>query len=218
MSDVTRILSQIESGNPQAAEDLLPLVYDELLKLAAVRMAGESPDQTLQATALVHEAYLRLVDVEKPQHWNSRGHFFGAAAEAMRRIVVDAARRRRALKRGGEADRIHLDEILQSSGEEQIDLLALDEALTKLEERHPLNAQVVKLRFFGGCTRRLVAWCGLEWEPACLAFHQNRRPVRTASMTQVRQPIYQKSVARWKNYQSALAPLFAALVDREPDR
>src|SRR5262245_15923880 len=116
MSDVTRILSAIEQGDPHAAEQLLPLVYDELRKLAAHRMAQESPDQTLQATALVHEAYLRLVDVERQQHWNSRGHFFAAAAEAMRRILVEQARRRQNLKAGGGRQRVEL-----SAVEPQID-------------------------------------------------------------------------------------------------
>jgi RNA polymerase sigma factor (TIGR02999 family) len=106
MSDVTRILSAIEQGDPHAAEDLLPLVYDELRRLAAQKMAQETPGQTLQATGLVHEAYLRLVDVEKAQHWNSRGHFFAAAAEAMRRILIDNAREKLALKRGGDRKRL----------------------------------------------------------------------------------------------------------------
>src|SRR5215475_11276690 len=110
MSDVTRILSDIEQGDPDAAEQLLPLVYDELRKLAAERMAQETPGQTLQATALVHEAYLRLVDVEEAQHWNSRGHFFAAAAEAMRRILVDVARRKQSKKRGGDRQRVDLEE------------------------------------------------------------------------------------------------------------
>ena len=109
MSEVTRILSQIESGDPSAAEQLLPLVYEELRKLAAVRMASESPGQTLQATALVHDAYLRLIEVGQVQHWNSRGHFFAAAAEAMRRILVDSARRKKAARRGGQAERVDLD-------------------------------------------------------------------------------------------------------------
>ena len=133
MSDVTRILSAIEQGDPHAAEKLLPLVYDELRKLAALRMAQEKPGQTLQATALVHEAYLRLLDVEKVQHWDSRGHFFAAAAEAMRRILVDSARRRRAQKRGGGYERIDLPELVGRSDDDSVDLLALDEALKKLE-------------------------------------------------------------------------------------
>ena len=150
MSDVTRILSQIESGDPAAAEQLLPLVYRELRKLAAAKLAREKPGQTLQATALVHEAYLRLVDVGSAQQWDSRGHFFAAAAEAMRRILVDSARRKASLKRGGDLDRIDVPEISQLSENKQIDLIALDEALTTLEQLHPENAEILKLRFFAG--------------------------------------------------------------------
>jgi RNA polymerase sigma factor (TIGR02999 family) len=152
MGDVTRILAGIERGDPRAPEQLLPLVYDELRTLAAQKMAQENPGLTLQATALVHEAYLRLVDREEAQDWDNRGHFFAAAAEAMRRILVDSARRRRAQKRGGDHERIRLSEIHGPSGEEQVDLLALDDALKKLEELHPDKAQVIKLRFFAGCT------------------------------------------------------------------
>src|SRR5438034_8239750 len=142
MSDVTRILSAIEQGDPSAAEELLPLVYDELRKLAAAKLAPEAPGQTLQATALVHDAYLRLVDVDKVQHWNSRGHFFAAAAEAMRRILIDKARRKRRLKHGGERQRIDLDEALAVADPRQ-DLLALDEALTRLAALEPVNAELV---------------------------------------------------------------------------
>jgi RNA polymerase sigma factor (TIGR02999 family) len=152
MNEVTRILSAIEQGDPHAAEQLLPLVYDALRQLAAQRLAEEKPGQTLQATALVHEAYLRLVDVQPAQRWNSRGHFFAAAAEAMRRILIDNARRRRALKRGHGQERITLPELAAGSGEDPVDLLALDDALKQLEEQHPPQAQVVKLRFFAGCT------------------------------------------------------------------
>src|SRR5205807_6194882 len=134
MSDVTRILSQIEEGNSAAAEQLLPLVYDELRKLAAQRLAQEKPGQTLQATALVHEAYLRLVDVPQVQHWNSRGHFFAAAAEAMRRILVDQARRHKAAKRGGEAGREELDESAIAAPRSIEELLALDDVLDRLSE------------------------------------------------------------------------------------
>jgi RNA polymerase sigma factor (TIGR02999 family) len=152
MSDVTHILSAIEQGDPHAANQLLPLVYDELRKLAAERMAGERPGQTLQATALVHEAYLRLVDVKQAQHWNSRGHFFAAAAEAMRRILVDAARRKRSAKHGGQRARIDLDEALIVGDGPRHDLLDLDELLDQLAGADPRAAELVKLRFFAGLT------------------------------------------------------------------
>jgi RNA polymerase sigma factor (TIGR02999 family) len=145
MSDVTRILSQIEQGDPQAAEKLLPLVYDELRKLAAVKLAQEKPGQTLQATALVHEAYVRLVDSQQAQQWNSRGHFFGAVAEAMRRILLMNARRRQAEKRSGGYQRIELDSALPIVDDRDDRLLALDEAIARLEERCPDKARVVKL-------------------------------------------------------------------------
>jgi RNA polymerase sigma factor (TIGR02999 family) len=150
MSDVTRILGKIESGDPKAAEELLPLVYEELRKLAAAKMAQEKPGQTLQATALVHEAYIRLVDHERVQQWDSRGHFFAAAAEAMRRILVEAARGRNALKRGGgiPIGRLFDGEVAAPPADDM--LLDLDGALTKLEAIDPLSAQLVKLRVFGG--------------------------------------------------------------------
>jgi RNA polymerase sigma factor (TIGR02999 family) len=153
MSDVTRILSQIEQGDSQAAEKLLPLVYDELRKLAAAKMAQENPGQTLQATALVHDAYIRLVDVERAQHWNSRGHFFGAAAEAMRRILIEGARHKQRQKRGGGRQRIQLDEaatLAPASDVSDNDLLALDDALALLATEDPRKAQLVKLRYFAG--------------------------------------------------------------------
>ncbi|MBI3411515.1 MAG: sigma-70 family RNA polymerase sigma factor [Planctomycetes bacterium] len=152
MSEVTRILSAIDRGDPRAAEQLLPLVYDELRRLAAHRIARESPGQTLQATALVHEAYLRLVDQDQTQSWNSRGHFFGAAAEAMRRILVERARRKRSIKAGGEVQRRNLDEFEPELAQPDIELLALDEALTKLESQDKRRAELVKLRFFAGMT------------------------------------------------------------------
>ena len=152
MSDVTRILSAIEQGDAQAAEELLPLVYDELRKLAARRMAQEAPGQTLQATALVHEAYVRLVDVEKAQHWDSRRHFFAAAAEAMRRILVENARRKGRKKRGGEYDRVDLREADLVVTVPDDKLLAVDEALQQLAEESPEKAELVKLRFFAGLT------------------------------------------------------------------
>ena len=152
MSDVTQILSQIEQGDPSAAEQLLPLVYDELRKLAAVKLANEKPGQTLQATALVHDAYIRLVDVGKAQHWNSRGHFFGAAAEAMRRILIEHARSRLYLRRGGGRERVNLQDVDFSTDGPNIDILALDEALTRMEQRWPEKARLVQLRYFGGMT------------------------------------------------------------------
>ena len=148
--DVTRILSLIESGDPSAAEELLPLVYEELRKLAIARMSEEKPGQTLQATALVHEAYIRLVDVDKAQHWNSRGHFFQAAAEAMRRILVESARRKSRKKFGGDHRRVNLEGVDVPCKMPSDDLLALDEALTKLAEVDPLKAKLVQLRFFAG--------------------------------------------------------------------
>ena len=150
MSDVTRILSAIEQGDSHAAEQLLPLVYDELRKLAAARLAREKPGQTLQATALVHEAYVRLVDVDRAKHWDSRGHFFAAAAEAMRRILVEQARRKQADKRGGRGVRVPLDaaDIGYTSPADQI--LDIDEALTRLASDDPQSAHLIQLRFFAG--------------------------------------------------------------------
>jgi RNA polymerase sigma factor (TIGR02999 family) len=154
MSDVTHILAQIDSGDPSAAQLLLPLVYDELRYLAAARLAQENPGQTLQATALVHEAYLRLVQgVSGDRPWHSRGHFFAAAAEAMRRILVEQARRKQTRKRGGQRVRITMEDVAQvASGQQLVDLLALDEALASLEAEAPLKAELVKLRFFAGLT------------------------------------------------------------------
>ena len=157
MSDVTRILSQIDSGDPAAAEQLLPLVYDELRKLAAARLAQERPGQTLQATALVHDAYLRLVDVAITQCWKTRGHFFGAAAEAMRRILVEQARRKNRGKHGGGRQRVELDSQVELTDESDEDLVALDEALQRLEQEDPSAAAVVKLRYFAGLTTEEAA-------------------------------------------------------------
>ncbi|MBI3469714.1 MAG: sigma-70 family RNA polymerase sigma factor [Planctomycetes bacterium] len=157
MSDVTRILSAIEQGDPNAAEQLLPLVYDELRKLAAQKVAQEKPGQTLQATALVHEVYIRLVDTDKVQRWDSRGHFFAAAAEAMRRILLNRARHKRRLRRGGNRQRIDLDQIEIALGTSDEHLIALDEALAKLEDQDKASAQLVKLRFFAGLTLREAA-------------------------------------------------------------
>ena len=152
MTDVTRILSAIEQGDRDAAAQLLPLLYDELRKLAAERLDLEKPGQTLQATALVHEAYLRLVDGEKAQHWNSRGHFFSAAAEAMRRILIEQARRKGRAKHGGGRQRVDLDEACSAAATPDDELLALDDALTRLAELDSARAELVKLRFFGGLT------------------------------------------------------------------
>jgi RNA polymerase sigma factor (TIGR02999 family) len=155
MNDVTRVLSAIEEGDPHAAEQLLPLVYQELRKLAAQKLAQEKPGQTLEATALVHEAYLRLVSNEdasapREQHWNSRGHFFAAAAEAMRRILVEQARRRNAAKRGGQAGREELQESAIAAPEPAEDVLAVDDALEQLSKIDPVAANLVRLRFFAG--------------------------------------------------------------------
>jgi RNA polymerase sigma factor (TIGR02999 family) len=157
MSDVTRILSRIEQGDGDAAEQLLPLVYDELRRLAAHRMSQEDPGQTLQATALVHEAYVRLVDVDRAQHFSGRGHFFAAAAEAMRRILVEQARRKRTERAGGEFHRVDLSSVDPEIEGRQLDLLALDEALERLEATDSRCAELVKLRFFAGLTRQQAA-------------------------------------------------------------
>jgi RNA polymerase sigma factor (TIGR02999 family) len=150
MSDVTQILSQIDSGDPSAADRLLPLVYDELRKLAAAKLAHEKPGQTLQATALVHEAYLRLVGGATLSKWNSRGHFFAAAAEAMRRILVNRARDKKRYKRGGERRQIDLDQVSIALSTPAAELLELDEALNELAAVDRLSAQIVQLRFFAG--------------------------------------------------------------------
>ncbi len=150
MSEVTRILSAIEQGDPHAAEELLPLVYEELRRLAAQKMAQEKPGQTLDATALVHEAYLRLVDADKARHWNSRGHFFAAAAEAMRRILIDGARRKQADKHGGGRRRVDLAEAEAVTAARPESLLALDEALDRLTQHDPSAGHLVKLCYFAG--------------------------------------------------------------------
>jgi RNA polymerase sigma factor (TIGR02999 family) len=156
MSDVTRILSAIEAGDPSAAVQLLPLVYGELRNLAAQKLAHEKPGQTLDATALVHEAYLRLVNVEQAQHWNGRGHFFAAAAEAMRRILVERARHKMSQKAGGERRRVELADVV-AAAPPGIDFLALHEALDKLEQKDRRKADLVKLRFFAGLTTAQAA-------------------------------------------------------------
>jgi RNA polymerase sigma factor (TIGR02999 family) len=155
MTEVTRVLSAIEGGDPHAAEQLLPLVYQELRQLAAQKLAHEASGQTLQATALVHEAYLRLVDTDQAQHWDGRGHFFAAAAEAMRRILVERARRKRRLKHGGGFHRINLAD--QPASEAPEDLLALDDALTLLAAEDFVAAKVVELRHFAGFGHEAVA-------------------------------------------------------------
>jgi RNA polymerase sigma factor (TIGR02999 family) len=157
LTDVTRILSAIEQGDPSAAAQLLPLVYEELRKLAAHKMAQENPGQTLQATGLVHEAYLRLVDTEKARHWNSRGHFFGAAAEAMRRILVENARRKSGPEAGGGHCRVELSNVAEEIRGPDLDLIALNEAIDKLQAKDARAAELVKLRFFAGLTRQQAA-------------------------------------------------------------
>jgi RNA polymerase sigma factor (TIGR02999 family) len=157
MTAVTRILSQMEEGDPQAAAQLLTLVYDELHRLAAQRMTHEDPGHTLQPTALVHEAYVRLVDVQQVQHWNSRGHFFAAAAEAMRRILVENARRKHALRRGGDRERVELNAAEPAAPRVSEDVLALHEALEKLEQQDHVKAELVKLRYFAGLTMEQAA-------------------------------------------------------------
>ncbi len=150
MADVTQILNQIEQGEKRATEQLLPLVYDELRKLAARHMAEERRDHTLQATALVHEAYVRLVDVNVAQQWNSRRHFFAAAAEAMRRILVERARQKGALKRGGDRQHVDIDDVEIASHVTPDQLLAIDDALARLAQNDPPAAEIVKLRYFAG--------------------------------------------------------------------
>ena len=178
MGDVTRILTAIEQGEPHAADDLLPLVYEELRKLAAHRMAREQPEHTLQPTALVHEAYLRLVDVEQAQQWQSRGHFFAAAAEAMRRILIERARSKARLKRGGGRRRIDLDSVDAAVSATLDDLVAIDEALAKLDGEDAQAARLVRLHYYAGLpieeagellglsrTRAYELWC---YARACL--------------------------------------------------
>jgi RNA polymerase sigma factor (TIGR02999 family) len=157
MSEVTHILSVLEQGDPHAAEQLLPLVYDELRQLAAAKLAQEKPGQTLQATALVHEAYLRLVDGERVQQWNSRGHFFAAAAEAMRRILVDNARRKERPKHGGDRKRVELDAALCSADDGDEQVLLVSDALDRLAQESPQKAALVKLRFFAGLSAQEAA-------------------------------------------------------------
>jgi RNA polymerase sigma factor (TIGR02999 family) len=150
MTDVTRILNAIEQGDPSASEELLPLVYEELRVLARQRLANEKPGQTLQATALVHEAYLRLVGKENDQCWDNRGHFFAAAAEAMRRILVDRARNKRRVKRGGEVRRIDVSKVEFAIDSPDEDVLAIDDALDRMSQEYPECAELIKLRFFAG--------------------------------------------------------------------
>jgi RNA polymerase sigma factor (TIGR02999 family) len=152
VNQVTQILSGIQAGDPHAAAQLLPLVYDELRKLAAQKLAQEKPGQTLQATALVHEAYLRLLGSEQDQHWDSRGHFFAAAAEAMRRILVESARRKKRDKHGGDRQRVEIEMDSLPTRMSSEELVALDEALEKLKDHDPVKAQLVTLRYFGGLT------------------------------------------------------------------
>jgi RNA polymerase sigma factor (TIGR02999 family) len=157
ITEVTQILNAIDQGDPAAAEQLLPLVYDELRKLATQKMAQEAPGQTLQATALVHDAYIQLVDVEKVKHWDSRGHFFAAAAEAMRRILVDQARRKQSLKHGGAYTRQEFEEACIVSPQAGDEVLALSHALDHLAEADHQAAELVKLRYFAGLTSQQAA-------------------------------------------------------------
>ena len=156
MDDITHLLNAVEQGDPGAASQLLPLVYAELRRLAAHRLAQEKPGQTLEPTALVHEAYLRLVNVESLREWNGRGHFFAAAAEAMRRILIENARRKKRQKRGGDLKRVELVDAPAPSPDDR--LLALDEALTKLAQEDPVAARVVELRHFAGLGHEEVAF------------------------------------------------------------
>jgi RNA polymerase sigma factor (TIGR02999 family) len=157
MHEVTRILDALDAGDPQAAAQLLPLVYEELRKLAAHRLAQEKPGQTLQATALVHEAYLRLVDVEQSQQWNGRGHFFAAAAEAMRRILIESARRKLSQKHGGDMNRLEFDDVEAATIQDPAQLLAIDDGLSELERLDSQAGKLFKLRYFTGCS---VEECG----------------------------------------------------------
>ena len=160
MPDITRIMSAIQQGYPTGAAELLPLVYEELRRLAAARLAAERPGQTLQPTALVHEAYLRLVGRGQSQDWDGRGHFFGAAAEAMRRILIDQARRKLRIRHGGGRDRVELDELtVPARTDRAAELLALDEVLTAFALEEPEKAELVKLRYFGGLTLEEAAAC-----------------------------------------------------------
>ena len=150
MSNVTQILSRVEDGDASAAAELLPILYEELRKLAAAKLASEKPGQTLQPTALVHEVFLRLVDGNQPQHWNGRGHFFGAAAEAMRRILIENARKKKQTRRGGDYHRFPLDELDVAIHDRASELLDLNDAIDRLEKRDSRAAEIVKLRYFAG--------------------------------------------------------------------
>ena len=157
MSEVTQILHAIAAGDPDASSQLLPLVYDELRKLAALRLAREMPGQTLEATGLVHEAYLRLVGAEEVKRWDNRGHFFAAAAEAMRRILIERARAKSRLRRGGRAERVPLDHVTVASEDPPETVLAIHEALDRLTARDPFKAEVVKMRYFVGLSQDEIA-------------------------------------------------------------
>lgn len=192
MSGVTQILQQIESGDPKAAEHLLPLVYDELRRLAAARLAAEKPGQTLQATALVHEAYLRLVGGTSEQYWNSRGHFFAAAAESMRRILVDQARRKKSRRAGGDLQRQSMVNVEIAAPEPDVDVLALDEALERFERIDAPAASLVKLRYYAGLTLQEAAnalgislsTADRHWAYARAWLHAELRRDRDAGATQ----------------------------------
>jgi RNA polymerase sigma factor (TIGR02999 family) len=184
MTDVTRILSAIEQGDPHAADQLLPLVYDELRMLAAQKLAQEKPGQTLQATALVHEAYLRLVDVEQAKRWNSRGHFFAACAEAMRRILVEQARRKQRHKHGGGGQKLPLDPNLVAADSDAEELLAINDALDRLAAQDRQAAQLVKLRYFSGLSVEEAAQAlGIPRSSAYVQWSFARAALRTLLQT-----------------------------------
>ena len=197
MHEVTRILSAIDHGDPHAAEQLLPLVYDELRRLAAEKMAKENPAQTLQATALVHEAYLRLVDVKEAQQWDSRGHFFAAAAEAMRRILVENARRKESSKQGGNLQRVDLDETCLLDEKSPAELLAVNEALDSLAREDPIKAELVKLRCFAGLSHQEAAAALGMSAQLPTATGLMRRSISTARSTSTTNLIHSDQIAEF---------------------
>jgi RNA polymerase sigma factor (TIGR02999 family) len=214
MNEVTRILSAVGRRDPNAASKLLTLVYDELRKLAGQRMSQEQPGQTLQATALVHEAYLRLVDTDKSKRWDSRGHFFGAAAEAMRRILVDNARRKRRPKHGGDLERVDLEEAVAVIPSPATDLLALDEALTKLAAQEPVKAELVKLRFFAGLNKDNPCRCPKKTRGFIQAGHVD--PLRLRFVPEHVERIRDVASERFREIDDAVAVRHAAIYRDHP--